>query len=133
MMKTQVLANDEVHLQLDPAEHLALTRSLFFLIADLNPGQFETVLGRDTDEAFEFAYGVYLTECAARTAGIEWLEDGRVEDELAARRTPSVVITYSAAGSDWCLTPGQLSLVQACASEVAGRASSYEFVTRAAS
>ncbi len=56
---TEITAND-VMLDLNPREHLALSRSFSMLMASLEPSDIRSTLGWSVEQAYELSYSVYV-------------------------------------------------------------------------
>ena len=123
-MKTRVLANDEVILRFGRSEHLAVGQSLYFLLTQVETAAIEDAVGMTATEAYEFAYGVYLAELAARERGIGWLPAVRIESGETLSHIAPATIEFTEFGSEWRLGYEQLRLVQSCATHVAHRVAS---------
>lgn len=121
-MKSHVLANDEVHLQFGHEEHIALSRSIYYLLMTLRPEDVERVLGMSSERAYEFVYDVYASEVQARATGIDWIPGAEFDATDGGDLNRSLPVTFTAEGSEWRLTLDELWLVQSCANEVASRA-----------
>lgn len=115
-MRTHVLPDDTILLDLDTLEHRALSHALCGLMSSIEPSDIEHILLAGADEAYEFAYSVYLLEARARTLGFDWLPAGECTDSLS--RTdgahPVLDIRFGPAGSTWCLSTAQLRFVELC-------------------
>jgi hypothetical protein len=123
-MKSHVLANDEVHLQFGQEEHIALSRSLYYLLMTLRPEDVERVLGMPGERAYDFVYDIYASEVLARGNGIAWIPGAEFDaTDGAGSVNRSLPVTFTDEGSEWRLTLEELWLVQSCANEVARRAS----------
>jgi len=113
-MRTHILANDLVLIDLDPVEHVALSQALCALMSSIDPGEITRVLLAEADEAYEFVYSVYVLDARARLGGTSWLpfEDRDDTVATAAGGSPVLAIAYAPNGSTWCLTMRQLRFVE---------------------
>jgi len=114
MMRTHILANDLVLIDLNATEHVALAHALCKLMSLIEPCDIETVLLSETEEAYEFVYSVYVLDAGARLSGIEWLpyEDPEDTNGIIQGAKPTLGIAYAPNGSTWCLTTAQLRFVE---------------------
>ena len=113
-MRTHVLANNVVYLDLAPEEHLALAHSLYELMASIEPGDIAAELGFSPVDAYEFVYSVYLAEDSARQSGITWLQDDGCTASTSTDAHPVVTMLFTEEGSSWRLTVEQLGFVELC-------------------
>jgi len=114
MMRTHILANDLVLIDLSAVEHVALAHALCKLMSLIEPCDIETVLHSETEEAYEFVYSIYVLDAAARLTGITWLpyEDPEDTHGIVNDAKPVLGIAYAPNGSTWCLTTQQLRFVE---------------------
>ena len=59
-MRSQLLPDGHLMLDLDQGEHNALSGAVSAVMAALEPCQIEDVLNTDVDAAYELQYSVYL-------------------------------------------------------------------------
>jgi len=121
-MRTHILANDLVLIDLDQVEHIALSHSLSRVMSTIEPCEIERTLLADIDEAYEFVYSVYVLDAGARLAGIDWLPFEHLDDSLVTAddgAKPVLAIAYAPTGSTWCLTLDQLRFVELAIAEQA--------------
>lgn len=113
-MRTHILANELVLIDLDRVEHVALAQALSTLISSIEPDDIARVLLADAEEAYAFVYSVYLLDARARLGDIDWLpfEDPDDTRTTAADGKAVIAIAYSTIGSTWCLTMAQLRFVE---------------------
>jgi hypothetical protein len=113
-MRTHILANDLVLIDLDPVEHVALSQALSTLMSSIEPSDIARVLLADCEEAYEFVYSVYVLDARARLGGTLWLPFEDYGDTVATAAGGSTVlaIAYAPNGSTWCLTMRQLRFVE---------------------
>ena len=116
-MKTHVLANNIVYLDLAPREHLALAHTLYDLMARIEPGEIEERLGLNAVDAYEFVYSLYLTEDEARRSGIMWLQDDGFSPIVSPDAHPVVTMLVTEEGSSWRLSIEQLGFIELCVAE----------------
>ncbi|MGV8895693.1 MAG: hypothetical protein ACOH10_14620 [Rhodoglobus sp.] len=112
---TEITA-DDIILDLDRREHLALSDAFCLLMSTLEPSAIEAVLGWTAEQAYEFGYSVYVDEAIARLDGNTWLKAPACSDRLAvdAGARPVVWISFSEAGSSWHLNARQARFVARC-------------------
>jgi len=114
-MRTHILANDLVLVDLDPVEHIALSHSLSRVMSNIEPCDIERTLLADIDEAYEFVYSVYVLDAGARLTGVDWLPFEHLDDSLATAddgAKPVLDIAYAPNGATWCLTLDQLRFIE---------------------
>jgi len=114
-MRTHILANDLVLIDLDQVEHIALSHSLSRVMSTIEPSDIERTLLADTEDAYEFVYSVYVLDAGARLTGTGWLPFEHLDDSLVTADdgvTPVLQIAYAPNGSTWCLTLDQLRFVE---------------------
>jgi hypothetical protein len=116
-MRTHVLANNIVYLDLAPQEHLALAHTLYELMGRIDPTEIEGRLGLTAVDAYEFVYSVYLAEDSARTFGIAWLQDKGCSPAISTDAHPVVTILFTDDGSSWRLSIEQLGFIELCVAE----------------
>lgn len=112
---TEITAND-VMLDLNPREHLALSRSFSMLMASLEPSDIRSTLGWSVEQAYELSYSVYVIEARARLSGNSWLEAPGCSDRVAVANggRPVVSISFTGGGSSWRLTARQARFIGRC-------------------
>jgi hypothetical protein len=122
-VKTQTLDSGLLLLDLTVEEHLAVSRSVKAVMGALEPCQLETAFGESVDFAYEFQYSVYLSEAAARMAGIAWLPAGEVSDTFALVQNvrPIVDIHFDRDGALWRVNDRQLNFIEAIVNFHSGR------------
>jgi len=121
-MRTHILANDLVLVDLDPIEHIALSHSLSRVMSTIEPCQIANTLLVDLEVAYEFVYSVYVLDARARLSGVGWLPFENLDDSLATAddgAKPVLQIAYAPNGSTWCLTLDQLRFVELAIAEQA--------------
>ena len=114
-MRTNILANDLVLIDLDEVEHIALSHSLSRVMSAIEPCDIERTLLADIEQAYEFVYSVYVLDARARLSGIGWLPFEHLDDSLVTSDDgahPVLDIAYAPNGSTWCLTLDQLRFVE---------------------
>lgn len=122
-MKSHILANDVVYLDLSVEEHQALAQAVRDEVGRLDDRQIELRLGMGADAARDFAYSVRMLEGSARADGIDWLGPRRPMDGAATTEPLSLSMAFSDDGSAWRLSVSQLWFVEACATSANRRES----------
>ena len=111
-MRTHILADDVVHVDLTADEHIALSEAIAGVLAELEPALVHEVLGLDAAEAADFARSIRVLERRAHADGIDWLTPG-----IEAIGEPVFAATFDELGCSWQITLGQLQFIEACTAE----------------
>ena len=120
-MKSQVLTNDTVCLQVGREEHLALSRALFYSAVNVDRCELE-FRGMSPEDGYALVYDVQVSEAVARSEGIAWLPGGELDDLINPDNLGrGKIVTYTCQGAEWHLTMDQLWFVEYCATHVARR------------
>ena len=115
-MRSQLLPDGHLMLDLDRGEHNALSGAVSAVMAALEPCQIDDVLNTDVDSAYELQYSIYLCESAARLNGVRWLPAGEFDDEITVSMgiRPNLDIHFDSAGSVWRVDREQLRFLETC-------------------
>jgi hypothetical protein len=115
-MRSQLLHDGHLVLDLSREEHNAVSGAVSAVMAALEPCQIEDVLDLDVDAAYEIQYSIYLCESAARLTGVRWLPPGEFDDEITVSMgiRPNLDIRFDGDGSAWRLDHAQLRFVETC-------------------
>lgn len=113
-MKTHILADDVVYVDLSSDEHVALAGAIRGLLEEIAPERILDCLGVQPSAAYGFEYSLLVLEQQARAHGIDWLA---AAPEQVVESEPVFAATFDDLGCSWRLTLDQLRFVEACTAE----------------
>lgn len=113
-MRTHILADDVVRVELTADEHVALVDAITDAVTIVEPLRMRDVLACDEATARAFVASLHALEHDAFSQGVTWLQP---QTRAGATGTAVLHVEFTDDGSHWHVSLEQLAFIEACADQ----------------